>query len=382
MKRAVCIVALVSLPAFVGCGGDGDGDGFIAEVDAICTQSARQVNAAFAQGAPTSAQEAAAIDAALVETRQAEVNDLRALEAPEDKAAGYEDFVAARNEILAATQDQLEADRQADQQASQEASAQVAQAFDKADQAAEEIGLQACAGVLPPDEEEEVRAVAEEFFTASTAAELKAACEDATDAYIEQIGGLEQCHEPAEPRTIEIIDVSGVSGVSGEVIFVPTGGPSDGQRLAANFVYREGAWKVDGLGPAPPPADTKAPSSDDLAVPYIFAQGKVNSAIETFKPRVRVDLRAGNLEAVKADAKKLRDVIFNFDAELREFPFPDALEEDVNSLLEANGTVIADLDAIGEATSLTEAEDLIVRFAEDFNSLYEPASAAVQKGLE
>jgi hypothetical protein len=382
-KRSICIVALVPALAVAACGGGGDGDDdFLAQVDAICTESAKQSNAAFGEGSPTSAEEAVALDETILDVRQQEMDEFRAVEPPEDVKAGYEEFVAKRGEILSAEEARLEADQQADQQASQKAGEAVNQAFEAADQPAEDIGLEACAGILPPEEEDEVRAVTEQFFTANTREEFEVACESATANYIEQLGGLEQCHEPGEPRTIEISEVSGVSEVSAEVGFVPTGGPADGQNLRATFVYQDGQWKVDALGPAPPPAEAKAPGGDAAVTQaYNQASEEVNDAIDTFKARVQDDLDAGNLEAVKVDASTLRDAVFDFDATLREIPFPDSLVEDVNALLDANGTVIEDLDGIGEATSLTDAADRVDLFVQDFNSLLEPASAALSEGL-
>lgn len=384
-RRSICIVALVPALAFAACGGgDDSGNDFTAQVDAVCTESSERINALFTEeGRPANAEEAVALDAKFVDSRQQEIDELEALEPPEDLAAGYHDFVAARKAVLAGQQNQQVADEQADQGARELADASIENAFAAADEAAEGIGLEACAGILPAAEEDEVRAAAEQFFEAGTAEELKVPCnEQATDAYIESIGGLEQCLEPGEPRTIEISDVSGVSGAIATVVFVPTGGSADGQNLRADFVYQDGEWLVDALSQAPSPAKSEAPGGDEsVKKAYGRAASDVNDAIGTFDTRVHDDLNAGNLEAVKADASKLRTAVFDFDATLREIPFPDSSLEDVNTLLAANGTVIADLDTIGGSTSLPEATNLLDRFREDFRSLLEPASDALFEGL-
>lgn len=381
-KGFICIVALVPALAVAACGGDDGGEDFTAQADAVCTESAERINALFTkEGAPTSAEEAAALGAKLVGSRQQEIDELEALEPPEDLEAGYQDFVAARKEVLAGEESRQAADEQADRRASELAAAQVDEAFAAADEAAEGIGLEACAGILPPEEEDDIRAVAEQFFEAATREEFEVACRQATDAYIEQLGGIEACHEPGEPRTIEISEVGGVAGVSAEVLFVPTGGPSDGQNLRADFVYQGGEWKVDALARVPPPAEAKAPGGDESA------RGAYSQAVNDLAPAtdvlfIEMDRNSGDLEVVQADARMLRDAFFDFDAELREISFPASLEEELNSLLEANGTVIADLDAIGEATSASEAAKLVNQATYDFKALYGPASATLESALE
>jgi hypothetical protein len=381
-RRTICLISLVPVLALAACGGDDEGtDDFSADVDAVCTESAERINALFTEeGAPTNAEEAAALDAKFVDSRQQEIDELEALEPPEDVAAGYQDFVAARKAVLAGQQNQQVADEQGDQGARELADASIENAFAEADKAAEGIGLEACAGILPAEEEDEVRAVAEQFFEAATAEEFKVPCnEQATDAYIESLGGLKQCLEPGEPRTIEISDVGGVSGVSAEVYFVPTGGPADGQSLLANFVYQDGAWKVDALQQTPPSAKAEAPGDESPRAAYNRALDDLAPAIDVLF--IQMDQDSGDLEAVQESARMLRDAFFNFDAELRGISFPAALEESVNSVLEANGTVIADLDAIGEATSAAEATKLVGQANDDFESLYEPASAVLSQGL-
>ena len=384
-KSFICTIALVPAITLVACGGgdDDSGDDFTAQADAICVDSAERINAVFAeQGTPADAEEAAAVDAALLDSRVQEIEALEALEPPEDLAGGYEDFVAARSEIRAGEELRQAANEQGDQQAAEDAAAYIDEAFAAADDAAEDIGLEACAGILPTDEEDAARAAAEQFFTAATAEELKTACEQATDAYIDAIGGLEVCHEPGEPTTIEISDVSGVSGITAEVSFVPNGGPEDGQDLRAFFVYQDGEWKVDALSQAPSPVEPGTPAGDgSVRQAYDRVADEVNDAIDTFDARVANDLGAGNLEAVKADAAKLRTAIFDFDAALREIPFPDALTGDVNAVLDANGTVIADLDAVGGAATVSEAGDLVDRFREDFKNLLGPATVSLSEGL-
>ena len=74
-----------------------------------------------------------------------------------------------------------------------------------------------------------------------------------------------------------------------------------------------------------------------------------------FRSRVLQDIRARNLAAVKGDFGSYRDTVFEFDGQVRKIDFPSSMREDVNHLLEADRTEIADLDAVGSANGLLRA---------------------------
>ena len=77
----------------------------------------------------------------------------------------------------------------------------------------------------------------------------------------------------------------------------------------------------------------------------------------------------------------MRDAFFEYDAKLREIDFPPSVTEAVNSLLDADRIVIADLDAVQEASSLGEVNELITRVTEDVNQSQAPATTRVVDGL-
>jgi hypothetical protein len=90
-----------------------------------------------------------------------------------------------------------------------------------------------------------------------------------------------------------------------------------------------------------------------------------NSGQRRFLKQVAADAKAQNLAAVKADASQFRDVLFEFDADVRKIKFPPSLQEDVNEMLEGDRTMIAELDAMGESKEFTDFSPLFKRFLRD-----------------
>ena len=95
----------------------------------------------------------------------------------------------------------------------------------------------------------------------------------------------------------------------------------------------------------------------------------VNAARNTFTSRADPDARAGNIAAFQGDAAQYRTAVFNFDGAIRKIQFPSTLQADVNSVLDANKTLIADLDAVGSAKTLSEVNRLNGRANSDFLAL-------------
>lgn len=70
------------------------------------------------------------------------------------------------------------------------------------------------------------------------------------------------------------------------------------------------------------------------------------------------DYAAKDLDALKTDMRKFRDIDFEFDKAIREIDFPDDVAEERNAYFEANGDVIAAEDAVQEATTVLEYHEL------------------------
>jgi hypothetical protein len=119
---------------------------------------------------------------------------------------------------------------------------------------------------------------------------------------------------------------------------------------------------------------TTAAGTKQLASSFDAAVSTLNKANDIFNSRITGDLKSGNLQAVQADAGTLRDAYFEFDGALRKLSFPASMQEDLNAVLEAIRTVIADMDAIGGATTAQEGSDLLHRFIQDQTTTYKQAT--------
>ncbi|MEA2352049.1 MAG: hypothetical protein QOJ14_463 [Thermoleophilaceae bacterium] len=93
--------------------------------------------------------------------------------------------------------------------------------------------------------------------------------------------------------------------------------------------------------------------------------GDFNAGQQKFLKRVAADAKAVNLAAVKSDVSQFRDVVFNFDADVRKIKFPSSIQEDVNKMLEGDRSIIAELDAMGAARAFTDFSPLFKRFLKD-----------------
>ncbi|HEX8741925.1 MAG TPA: hypothetical protein VF712_02220 [Thermoleophilaceae bacterium] len=70
----------------------------------------------------------------------------------------------------------------------------------------------------------------------------------------------------------------------------------------------------------------------------------------------------GDLDELKADVSDYRDVIYEFDKDIRAIEFPDELVPQVNAILENNLLLIRQLDGIGNASSFNQAINQYDRF--------------------
>ena len=210
----------------------------------------------------------------------------------------------------------------------------------------------------------------------------------------------------AEKLTIKTAKESGQSGtvtLSAPIVWCFGDGPTDakatcaqpngatGQTPVYKAVKQGGKWYVDldinkgrnlpnnpavsKSGPAPAPAEDTAGIKTEL-----LTQGqKYNAAQLRFFKQVAQDARAENLSAVKADASQFRDAVFEFDGEVRKIEFPSSLQSDVNRLLEGDRTLIAELDAMGEADSFVEFAPLLKRVSRDRKEAIGAFNALVAK---
>jgi hypothetical protein len=240
------------------CGDDdggGDTDAFIAEADELCTTESREVNRLFAErGNPQSPEELAALLEERIPLTEQTVTELRELEPPEESSDDFDSFTSSleeRNELL---REQQQAASRGDEPTVQRTDAEIRDVDQRTGEVAEEIGFEACAGRLPEEEQEEVRAVLEDVTTTGDPAHCT---EDYTETFVEGGGGLEACRkgesdQAAQADSVEIGEISGVSQTSATAEVTFSGGANDGKTLVHFMVYEDGRWKVDGAVEASP----------------------------------------------------------------------------------------------------------------------------------
>jgi hypothetical protein len=120
------------------------------------------------------------------------------------------------------------------------------------------------------------------------------------------------------------------------------------------------------------PATSTTASSDSAKEALRQYQNAVFAAIlgrRNFLSREKADARANNLDALKGDAAQYRTVIFNFDGAIRKIQMPASVQTDLNTVLDANKTLISDLDAIGGVPNSTEFNRFVHRVNSDYNAL-------------
>ena len=157
---------------------------------------------------------------------------------------------------------------------------------------------------------------------------------------------------------------------------------AQGQAPVYKAVKQAGKWYIDfdinkGRNlPGNPAVAGSSKSSTTPTTPSSSGSAEAKSKLQAagadfnegqrrFFKQAAADYKAGNLAAVKADASQFRDVIFEFDADVRKIKFLPDKQSDVNEMLEGDRTIIAELDAIGSANTRGEVARLLRRFTRD-----------------
>ena len=110
------------------------------------------------------------------------------------------------------------------------------------------------------------------------------------------------------------------------------------------------------------------PDSTGAEAQFRAAAGEIAPDIRTFGNDFRRDANAGNIEAAKATTSKFRDAMYDFDGEFRKIDFPPAATRLVNDVLEADRSLIADLDALGPSQGTAEFNRISRRIAADLRA--------------
>jgi len=145
----VSVAALVGVFAVLaaGCGGGG-GESlskaeFQSQANAICAKYQEQLNAL---GSPTSIEEIPDLVEQALAILNKEVDEISALNPPEELQSDFDKMIAASNKTKAAADDLSTAAKSGDQAAVQKALEEGNAATDEADQLATNLGLTECQG--------------------------------------------------------------------------------------------------------------------------------------------------------------------------------------------------------------------------------------------
>jgi hypothetical protein len=257
MKRSlIALPVIVASIAIAACGDDDDGSGesdstgFLADADAVCVETARELaDLALAREAPPSDEQTtvAAIQENVPVLEQA-LTDLEALEPPPDVSADYDEFLAARRQGIDVRQEAVDASEQRDSKGFEAAAAEIGPAIEQAEQVGEQIGFEACGNVLPEDDVAAVEAAEEE---ASAVDDPAVFCEFFLPQGLQQFYGTDdpqKCIDDpksAESVQVEVQEVSGVDHVTAFAVveFPELKGGGRGP-FEDTLYYVDGEWRL------------------------------------------------------------------------------------------------------------------------------------------
>lgn len=136
----------------------------------------------------------------------------------------------------------------------------------------------------------------------------------------------------------------------------------------ANFTTRVEQLQPTGSGP--PPAAPPATVDNTAVRGQLEAVTNTLTKVETdWDTSSTKDEKAGNVPAAQADAAVLRQNIFDYDAFIRKTTFPQTVSTEVADVLGADKVVIADLDAVGAASTTDEYNRVINAVIPDYKAL-------------
>ena len=249
-------LAIVSLGVFAACGDDeNEADDFRAAADQICVDRATALTEKISGvGPPTSIQEEAALVAELNPIREQSLEETQALEAPEDLADDWDEYVGLIDDLYQHDVEALQQLEDEDTDALTEGNAERAEINEQLDTVATDLDLTACAGVLSDEAQTEITSVIEEVMT--TTDPDRVCGELVTENYLEGSGGEKACiasqKDPsATSDSAEVANITGVEDVTASAEVTQSGADAP-EELNAELVYQDGAWKLDGLFQAPP----------------------------------------------------------------------------------------------------------------------------------
>jgi hypothetical protein len=249
----VPLLALLAVLGVSACGSsEPSAEDFTAETDKICTEQI----VAFQKiedklGSSTSLEDEAKLQKQLMPARQTSLAELEEVEAPEDAAKQFDNYLEIRRELADLRKQQLQLLEKGDEEALDPINGKISDLNDELDEVGEQAGLKACASVLPKDQAEEAEKVVEEVALTT---EPKRVCRElVTQNYLDVgfEGKFEECAEFQREESenfaddVEVESVSGVADTSAAVQIIEVGGMYDGEESTWVLRREDGRWKVN-----------------------------------------------------------------------------------------------------------------------------------------
>ena len=266
-KLIASIAALTIAVGAAACGGDDDGgdsesgDDFASQAAEICIEAAsgvRDVNLEL--GYATMEEDLIERLERVLEVRQQALVDLQALEPPAESADAFEGYLAAREDLVAATEPELAAREDDDVRGAEDAVADATEAAEQIDKTGADVGVDECAGILPNDDAQAAEDVLREYATTADPATSCSSDELVTEIYVEEgFGGVEVCEEQQEQlqenpgqlaEDIKVAKVTGVDDIVATLEYEDEGGEFDGLPSQAQLFYVDGAWRIFSIAEA------------------------------------------------------------------------------------------------------------------------------------
>lgn len=246
--RAGTAIGVLAALALAGCGGQGasteadspaSAQEFRGQLDALCAEGQQRLLEAVDFAIPATNDQQLVMLEGLVETQEEMTPQLEALTPPADLAEGFDNYLALREERLAAAADSAESGQE---------SPEVGVLTEEMREQAEDLGLADCAGRIDPDDEQTV--------TKLVVDDLRAPDPDAcgtlyTPAYLKRFWPTEEpeaaCRkERADLDSAKTVDVDSVTGqgkLATVSVTIDEGLDNAGYAIIA-LIDDGGEWKV------------------------------------------------------------------------------------------------------------------------------------------
>jgi hypothetical protein len=248
--RYAVTIAIASLAVLAACGEEEQPDPgeFLSEAERICLDTARGVAKVRAVAdIPRSPAEAATLLDREIPVRTEGLTRLQALEPPDQLAPAWTSYLSLDEERVAAQQEGLDAAEQDDPDAFADYQVRFERLSDRLAETGTQIGLEACAELLPPAGQRDVAEVVERLLTSFDSGRV---CEEAvTERFIEAFyGNVQDCIDtrPApDAVSLKLLDSGGVASTYAFVDVEVTDFLGEKRQLRVELTFDDNTWRVD-----------------------------------------------------------------------------------------------------------------------------------------